>query len=521
MTGTRAHSDTLPGVLERTAREHPTRPALRGDGVRLTYPELWEAALTAAARLVALGVAPGESVGVWLPNGADWAVAAYGALCAGARIVPLHTGYRPTEAADLLLRSHTRVLVAGGTAPDGAPLAARAAEAAALVADGHAEVTRGPERPAGAGAPTVVTPVELAEGARGDTEVTRRLAALGPDDVSHVQFTSGTTGRPKGALLRHGGLVATTRSWVRVTGLRAGDVYPVVAPFAHLGGHKSGLLASAVAGATVLPVPSPDPAALAAAVAARSATVLHGPPALFRALLAEPAMPRGTVRVAVTGAAVVPRDLVTALRDRLGVRHVLTAYGLTEAGGVCTMTRSDDPPSAAAETSGRPLPGVAVRVDAPDGPGEVLLRGPGVMAGYLDDPEATAAAFTGGWLRTGDVGELDAAGRLRVVDRLADVIVVGGLNVYPAEVEHVLTAVAGAAEAAVVGIPHERLGAVPAAFVVGGGPVDRLVARAAARLAAFQAPRTVWRVAELPRTATGGVDRPALRRAALDRLRDA
>ncbi|GAB2862149.1 3-((3aS,4S,7aS)-7a-methyl-1,5-dioxo-octahydro-1H- inden-4-yl)propanoate--CoA ligase FadD3 [Actinocorallia aurea] len=494
MTGTRAHPDTLPGVLERTARDHPTRPAVRDP--RLTYPELLDAAVDAAAGLVGLGVRPGESVGIWLPNGLPWIVASYGVLCAGARLVPLNTRYTASEAADLIARSGCRVVIAGGDGA-GRPLAELAAEAGARI---------------------VVAPEELEGGAADEAEALRRMEAVRPETVSHVQYTSGTTGRPKGALLRHGGLVETTRSWIEITGLRAGDVYPVVAPFAHIGGHKTGILACAVAGAALIPVPSLDPAALARTVGARGVTFLQGPPALFRALLAEPEMPRGAVRAAVTGAAVVPRDLVGALRERLGIRHVFTAYGLTEAGGVCTITRPDDPVGVVAETSGLPIPGTELRIDAPDGPGELLVRGPGVMAGYLDDPAATAGAFTDGWLRTGDVAELDGAGRLRIVDRLKDVVIVGGLNVYPAEVEHVLTVAAGARAAAVVGIPHARLGEVPAAFVVGGGPAERIVARCAARLAAFKVPRTVWHVDALPLTAAGKVDKAALRRSALELL---
>lgn len=489
----RTHPDTLPGVLERTARDHPTRPAVRSETDRLTYPELLEAALDGAARLVALGVRPGDTVALRLPNGAPWVVASYAVLCAGARLVPLNTRYTAAEARDIIARSSCRLVLAGDPA-----------------LDGLADLT-------GPGARVLASLDDVGSGAADRAEAEARTAALRPETVSHVQYTSGTTGPPKGALLRHGALVETTRAWVAITGLRAGDVYPVVAPFAHIGGHKTGLLACAVAGATVLPVRSLDPAALARAVAERGVSVLQGPPALYRALLAEPSMPRDRVRIAVTGAAVVPRDLVAALRERLGVRHVFTAYGLTEASGVCTMTRQDDPLAAVAETAGAPIPGVEVRIDAPDGPGEILVRGRGLMSGYLGDPAATAEALSGGWLRTGDVGELDAAGRLRVVDRLKDVVIVGGLNVYPAEVEQVLTAVAGVRAAAVVGIAHDRLGEVPAAFVVGGGPVEEIVARCASRLAGFKVPRTIWRLPELPLNAAGKVDKPALRREAASR----
>ncbi|WP_165503361.1 AMP-binding protein, partial [Actinomadura fibrosa] len=332
------------------------------------------------------------------------------------------------------------------------------------------------------------------------------------DTISHVQYTSGTTGRPKGVLLRHGGLVATTRSWVEITGLRAGDRYPVVAPFAHVGGHKTGLLASAVAGATALPVARFDAAELAAACAGGGVTFLQGPPAMYRALLAEGLPPSHAVRVAVTGAASVPADLVRGLRETLGIRTVLTAYGITEAGGVCTMTRATDPPEAAVRTAGRAIPGVRVRIGGTGGPGEILVQGPGLMAGYLDDPDATAGALRDGWLRTGDVGVLDEHGRLRVVDRLTDVVIVGGLNVYPAEVERVLTEHPAVRAAAVVGMPDDRLGEVPAAFVVPDtGPDHEVLAFCRERLAAYKLPRALWWVDDLPLNGAGKVAKRELR----------
>ncbi|GAA2731211.1 AMP-binding protein [Actinocorallia aurantiaca] len=485
-----APPETLPGVLERAPI---AAPALLDGGTRFTYGELLEAARTVAGALAASGVGEDDAVAVWLPNGWEWAVASYGILCAGARVVPVNTRYTASEAAGVIVRSRCRAVVAGGEV-DGSDLAAAAVEA---------------------GAPQVLSVVRLLEGnAFSGKETDRRMAALHAGRISHVQYTSGTTGLPKGVLLRHGGMVETTRSWVANVGLRAGDGYPVVAPFAHIGGHKTGLLACAVAGATALPQPVLDPKALAGLVAEGGVTVLQGPPALFQALLAEPDMPSGRVRVAVTGAAVVPPDLVRGLRERLGIPHVFTAYGLTEASGVCTMTGRGDSVEVVASSAGTPIPGVEVRIDAVDGPGEILVRSPGLMAGYLDDPEATAAAFTDGWLRTGDLGERDGEGRLRVVDRLKDLLIVGGLNVSPAEVEHVLGGHPGVQAAAVVGIPHERLGEVPAAFVVGDADAGELVAYCGDRLAGFKVPRTLWRIGSLPLNGAGKVDKLLLRREA-------
>ncbi|GAA0957910.1 AMP-binding protein [Actinocorallia libanotica] len=502
-----AHGGTLPGVLERAPR---TALSLLDDGTRLTYKELLDAARTIANALTSAGIGEDETVGVRLPNGGDWAIAAYGILCAGARVVPINTRYTDSEAADIITRSGCRLVItekAAATPPPPALLGPPAPSKPTASFEPLAVFEA-------AAVPEVWSVSELLASGGGGAETDRRMRGLHPGRISHVQYTSGATGLPKGVLLRHGGLVETTRGWVANTGLRGGDRYPVVAPFAHIGGHKTGLLACAVAGATALPQPVLDPKALARTVAEHGVTVLQGPPALFQALLAEPDMPVGRVRVAVTGAAVVPPALVHRLREQLGIPHVFTGYGLTEASGVCTMTRWDDPVAAVAETSGKPVPGVEVRLAAADGPGEILVRGPGLMAGYLDDPEATAAAFTDGWLRTGDLGEWDGEGRLRVVDRLKDLLIVGGLNVSPAEVEHVLTGHPGVGAAAVVGVPHERLGEVPAAFVVGDAGAEELVAYCAERLAGFKVPRTLWHVAELPLNGAGKVDKPRLRREA-------
>ncbi|MHB1585222.1 MAG: AMP-binding protein, partial [Acidimicrobiales bacterium] len=346
-----------------------------------------------------------------------------------------------------------------------------------------------------------------------------------PDDVSHIQFTSGTTGRPKGALLVHRAMVVTTARWISVVGLGPGDRYPVVAPFSHIGGHKTGIVACLLAGATLRPMPALDLDRMVELVGAGAVSVLQGPPAMLLPLLdrvEEGGVDASGVRMVVTGAAAVPADLVHRLRRVLGRADVVTAYGLTEATGVCTMTRRGDPVPTVAATCGRPIDGVEVRVVDPGGravapgrAGEVEVRGDGLMAGYLDDPAATAEALVGGWLRTGDVGTLDDAGNLSIVDRLNDVVVVGGLNVYPAEVERVLGDHPAVAAAAVVGEPHPRMGEVPVAFVV---PVagtrlvpEELLEHCRRRLAPFKLPRRMLEAVALPHNAAGKVDKKALR----------
>ncbi|MDN3357612.1 AMP-binding protein [Actinomadura sp. DC4] len=465
------HADaaTVPGVLERAALAHHGAPALVDHRGTLTYRELLAAARGTAAGLVRLGVGPGDRVAIRQPNGTAWAVASYGVLCAGATVVPLDARYTDPEAADIVERAGCALVIGPGD-----------------------EFTGGD-----------------------DAEVSRRMRAITPERISHVQYTSGTEGRPKGVLLRHGALVATTRTWVEITGLRASDRYPLVAPFSHIGGHKTGLLACAVAGACGLPQPALDAPTLSRAVAGGAVTFLQGPPAMYQALLDHTTAP-GRVRAAVTGAASVPSALVRDLRSVLGVGTVITAYGLTEASGVCTMTRPGDDARAVAETAGRPIPGVRVRIAA--GSGEILVSGAGLMAGYLDDAEATARVMGDGWLRTGDLGVLDAGGRLRVVGRLKDVIIVGGLNAYPAEIERVLLEHPAVRRAAVVGVGHEWLGEVPAAFVVGTRD-ESVGAFCRARLAGFKVPRLLWWVDDLPVNAAGKAARRALRAEAERRVR--
>jgi acyl-CoA synthetase (AMP-forming)/AMP-acid ligase II len=297
----------------------------------------------------------------------------------------------------------------------------------------------------------------------------------------------------------------------------------VVAPFSHVAGHKSGILACVVTGAALRPLGAFNADELATLIAAGEASVLQGAPAMYQVLMG--AIERRqlvptAVKVAVAGAAIVSPMLVRRLREVLGVDAVLNGYGLSEATGVCAITRRDDSEEIVTTTCGRPVTGVSLRVVGPDGTelpvgeaGEVEVHGINVMRGYLDDPEATAAAMHEGWLRTGDVGTLDVAGNLRIVDRLKDLVVVGGYNVSPAEVERILAEDPAVRDVAVVGLADERMGEVPVAFVVAADGFDAgaVQARAAERLAGFKVPRRYELIDALPMTAAGKVDKQALR----------
>ena len=488
----------------------------------ITYEELLELVRSAAGALIEAGVGAGDRVALWAPNTPEWAMASLAVLFAGGSVVPINTRYTAVEAAALVSRADCRVVLAAGELGGRSP----AKEAAAMPGP-ITVVSLGPTAVPG------LTPWgEFAPVRSSNAALDRRLAALTPGHVSHVQYTSGTTGAPKGAMLRHGAMVETTARWAEVVGLTEGDCYPVVSPFSHIGGHKTGLLACLVTGATTVPVAAFDPAGFERIVAERGVTVVQGPPTLFHALVErakEGADTLRTMRVGVTGAAVIPPTLVRDMLHVLGLQVVVTAYGLTETTGVCTMTRPGDPVGVVAETSGRPIEGVDVQivdesgVPLPAGSrGEIAVRGIGLMAGYLDDPEATAATMRGEWLATGDVGWIGEDGNLRIVDRLKDMVVVGGFNVYPAEVERVLLEHVAVSQAAVIGLPDARMGEVPGAFVVPapGAAIDveTLVDYLGQRLAKFKVPRTVWVVDRLPMNAAGKVAKAELRSDAATRL---
>ena len=279
-------------------------------------------------------------------------------------------------------------------------------------------------------------------GARADS----KPAPASEHDPCHIMFTSGTTGRPKGVVLKHAPVCRAYRSWASVIGLRHDDRYLIINPFFHSFGLNAGILACLMTGATMVPHPVFDVPSVMARVPQERISMLPGPPAIYQTILNHPdldSFDMSTLRLAVTGAAPVPVPMIEAMRERLGFEVVVTGYGLTESSGIATMCRHDDPPETISATSGRAIDDVEVRVVGPDGaelrpgePGEIVVRGYNVMDGYLDDPEATAAAVdAAGWLHTGDIGTMDAAGYVAITDRLKDMFICGGFNAYPAEIE--------------------------------------------------------------------------------------
>ena len=530
---------TLPGLVQDAAARFGEAEAivdLHGPGgtvTRWSFDRLAEEVATATRAVVAQGIEPGDRVAVWAPNCVEWVVAALGAVGAGAVLVPLNTRYKGAEAAYILRASGARLLytVQGFLGTDYPAMLDEAVSMGEGVPDLEQVVVL---RTGDDGAPATGERVRswedfLASADRCEPEVAAgRTAAITSADLSDLVFTSGTTGHPKGAMTTHGQTLRTFATWAEVVGLRAGDRYLIVNPFFHTFGYKAGILACLMAGATMVPEPVFDVDVVLQRVSDERVSVLPGPPTIFQSILDHPrrdAFDLSSLRLVVTGAAVVPVELVEALWSDLGIETVLTAYGLTEATGTVTMCRRGDSAEVISATSGRAIPDVEVRivdgggVEVPTGEaGEIIVRGYNVMSGYVDDPEATSAAIDdGGWLHTGDVGFLDPDGNLAITDRLKDMYVSGGFNVYPAEVEAVLRRHPDVAQVAVVGVPDHRMGEVGLAVVVPtpgadvGSIVAALPAFAKDQLANFKVPRRVEVVDVLPTNASGKVLKRELR----------
>lgn len=451
--------------------------------LRLSYVDLAHRIRCAAGAFADAGVGKGERAAIWAPNSAEWIIAAFGLLAAGGVLVPVNTRFKSEEAADIIARSGAKVVLV---------------QKDFLGLDYSVPFSTPGWRPPvidlksdflSSGSPFVCDGIDGA-------------------DISDIIFTSGTTGRPKGARMNHRQTLRMYEEWATLADLREGDRYLMINPYFHTFGLKAGLVASCLRGATMVPVAAFDIDRVVELIERERITMLPGPPTLYHSLLAVEDKDRlATLRAAVTGAADIPVELVRRIHDELPFQTLMTGYGLTEAGNV-TLSRPGDSFEDVATTAGLSCEDIEVRV-ADDG--EVLVRGYGVMQGYLDDPVATAEAIDAdGFLHTGDLGEFTASGRLRVVGRKKDMFIVGGFNAYPAEIEGFLLEHPGVAQAAVIGVPDERLGQVGKAFVVrkdgvGAVSAEELIAWSRERMAGFKVPRYVEFLDELPLNATGKV----------------
>ena len=545
--GTRADLEfgTIPGLLRAAAAAHGDSEAVVDHScdppVRLSYSELRSRVDDLAAAVIGTGIEPGDRVAIWAPNCWEWIVALLGLQSAGAVLVPLNTRYKGIEAADILRRSRARLLftVEGFLGNDYVSMLrdASGSNGSGELPDLERIVVL---RDTGTRPADVVTLEEfVAEAVVGDgrtaalAEVDARVDALSGTDLSDLLFTSGTTGSPKGVMLSHSQTLRAFGDWADTVGLRAGDRYLVINPFFHAFGYKAGIISSLIAGATLVPVAVFDLDRVMDLIESENISVIPGPPTIYQGLLNHPGLDpsrMASLRLAVTGAAPVPVELVERMRDTLGFRTVVTAYGMTEACGIATTCRPEDDPETISATSGRAYPGVEVRVVdeagavlPPGEAGEVLVRGYNVMRGYFEDPEKTAETIDAdGWLHTGDVGVMNDSGYLRITDRIKDMFISGGFNAYPAEIERLLLTHPHIAQAAVVGVPDDRMGEAGYAYVlaVTGSTPDpaEIITWARQNMANFKAPKYVEVVDAMPLNASGKILKFELRARAVDTL---
>jgi long-chain acyl-CoA synthetase len=491
-------------LLDTSAFKEPDLVAMEFWGQTVTYGQIRSLTDNLARGLSRLGIGRGERVLLALPNVPQFIIAYFGILKAGARVVPVSTLCRSAEFEHIL----------GDCRP-------KAAITSSIVAPELGRAVRS------SGCAPLVVCIDSAGGGEAgwhsllSTRSGRFVPAdAGPDDVAAILYTSGTTGRPKGVQLTHSNLFTNAKACARVAGVSAGDKYLCVLPLFHAFGQTCIMNAGVAAGASLILRPQFNPREIAGAIAAGETTSFAAVPSMLAILLrclqaAE--VKRLPLRLIVSGGAPLPAEILRQYRHQFGLR-ICEGYGLTESSPVISMNRSDG--SYRAGSVGQPLPGVRVRIvddcgrDVPAGrEGEILVKGPNVMKGYLNLPEETASVVRDGWLFTGDLGCLDKDGYLFVVGRKKDLIIRNGVNIYPAEIEQELCRIEGIAEATVIGVPDRRHGEVAVAFVAISAPLTEkdILSHCRGRLASHKVPGRVVLLDNLPRTSSGKVSRQRLR----------
>jgi long-chain acyl-CoA synthetase len=469
------------------------KTALKLDEAELSYRALDAASARVAGLLRQRGVEPGDRVGLMLPNVPEFAVVYYGILRAGAVVVPMNVLLKQREVAFYLGDSGANLLFAW---------------------HGFAEEAEAGAREPGSDC-LFVTPGEF-ERLLSAAEPRPELCEREPDDTAVILYTSGTTGTPKGAELTHANLTSNIAAVVKLHSFGDDDVMLGALPLFHSFGQTCSMNAAIASGATLSLIPRFDAGRALDIIERDRATVFQGVPTMYTAMLAHPrqaSFDTSTLRVCVSGGSSLPREVLRGFEERFGCT-LLEGYGLSETSPVASSNHPDR--ERRAGSIGMPIEGVEMKVVDPDGnelppgrPGEILIRGPNVMKGYWNRPDATADAIRDGWLHTGDIGRTDEDGYFYVVDRIKELIIRGGYNVYPREIEEVLHEHPSVSEAAVIGIPHPELGEEVAAAVSlkDGATVDEQELRefVKARVAAYKYPRTIVILDELPKGPSGKI----------------
>ncbi len=499
-------------MLREAAKSHPEKAAIRYDGGSITYAELDLLSDRFAIGLRKRGLVPHDAVGLQLPNIPQFVIAYFAILKAGCVVVPLNVLLKAPETAYQLGNSHAKALITwAGIADEGA----KATDAVGIT---ELYVVNTP------GTPPATVGLVAESLLAGDPSEPAPFEQMQPGDTAVIVYTSGTTGTPKGAELTHFQLLMNAEIPGRLFGVREDDVVVVVLPLFHVFGLSSQLNVCVRFAATMSLVVRFDPAKVIEVIRRDRVTIFEGVPTMYFALLNHPGITDDDVaslRIGISGGAAIPAEILDEFEKKFGVL-ILEGYGLTETASTTTFNISA--PERKVYSVGKPIWGVEVEIWDDDekalpagesNVGEVMVRGINVMRGYYDDPEATAAAFTRGWLRTGDLGYVDKEGFLFIVDRKKDLIIRGGYNVYPREIEEVLYTHPQIAEAAVVGIPDLRLGEEIKAFITTrpGSMVSEqdIIDYVKERVAPYKYPRHVEFRSQMAHGPTGKILKTELR----------
>ena len=520
--------DTIGDDLDRTAAAHPGVDALVEvrTGRRWTYAQLRAAVDDVALGLVAAGLEKGDRLGIWSPNVAEWTLVQYATAKLGVVLVTINPAYRTHELEFVLKQAGISVLVATPSF--------KTSDYAAMI-----EQVR-PSCPDLRQVVLIGTPDwgALVEGGRGvdRTELARRQAALSPDDPINIQYTSGTTGFPKGATLSHHNILNNGYNVGRLCGYGPEDRVCIPVPFYHCFGMVMGNLACTSNGSTmVIPGPGFDPKTALHAVQQERCTSLYGVPTMFIAELNDPdfdSYDLSSLRTGIMAGSPCPVEVMKQVVDRMGMAEVSICYGMTETSPVSTQTRVDDSLERRVSTVGRVGPHLEVKVVDPETgltlprgePGELCTRGYSVMLGYWDEPGKTAEVIDAArWMHTGDIGIMDSDGYLNITGRIKDMVIRGGENVYPREIEEFLYTHPDVVDAQVVGVPDVRYGEELCAWVKlrDGAPeltTEAVREFASGRLAHYKIPRYVVVVEEFPMTVTGKVRKVEMRERSVELL---
>lgn len=515
---------TMADILTQAVNQFGDKIAIKDGDIELSFGDVEAMAVQAARAFLVKGIVKGDRVAIWAPNVFEWVVTAIGLELIGGVLVPLNTRWKGSEVADVLARGDVRMLFTVESFQASPSTEIRYLDLLAghsidsvneiVLLRGEGDGASNFESFLATGMDVEIADVEAAS------------ANVSPDDVMDMLPTSGTTGKPKLVMCAHGQNMRTVATWADTNGLNSEDNYLVINPFFHSFGYKAGWLAALIKGACIFPVQSFDLDAVLAQIERDKISMLPGPPTIYQSILAHPKRADydlSSLRLAVTGAAPVPVSLVNKMRSELNFEVVVTAYGMTETSGFVSICRPDDPAEIISGSSGRAMDGIEVKCvdgkgqEVPRGEnGEIWVRGYNVMKGYFDNDAATKEAITeDGWLKTGDVGNMDEDGYIDITDRLKDMIISGGFNVYPAEIEDCLSSLEGVQQVAIVGVPDERMGEVGKVFIVKaeGSALDEAGVKQYCKenLANYKIPKQIVFIKQMPMNASGKILKTELR----------